>query len=256
MIRKAFACLALALAACGQADAPVQPVASEAAANPPAPTAPATPDLAACDAAHELDEGAGGNVQPIDVPATIRDIAAASPHELAILTRAGATVCINLSWIYGINDAEWLADDRLLGFATHGFEAFGYLVIDRQGRGTQTETGDRPVFSPSGMRFAAVQVSDSEWGGLEGFAVWDVTPDGVREVGRDATDWNAPNPPVYPAVFMEHPGEWAITRWHGEGCVGLAMTPYVQGPKAPPPAVRPFHAREADGWKVTPGPCP
>lgn len=241
----AVACAAL-LAGCGAqeasdvdegANAPQAAISAQAA--PPA--AAATPDLARCPARRLLEEGLRERTAPIPVPAEFSSLMASAMDNLAVVTLDGATVCVDSSWMEEIHDPRLSADGRFASFTWGGYEAYGHVIVDRSGRGQELDTGVAPVHSPSGRRFAAADLGEAGYGALNAFAVWQIEPTRIRELGKqeeipDATDWT-------------------IDRWVGERCVELTAIPwdgYTGEDGAPRDRYR---ARESSGWLIEPGGC-
>jgi hypothetical protein len=241
---------ALALAGCdAEATAPAAPL--SATVSPDAASA-AAPDIARCDAEHVKNEDEPLPGDPVVIPKAFGGIAKASALELALLTRSGATICDNNAWVSAIANMAWLREDRLLGWEWQGFEAYGYRVFDRAGQGSVIETGARPVFSPSGRRFASVEYSESGFGALSGFGVWEVRPDTLTQLGGDATVYEGEGETAVitePEVFTGTYGEWSISGWKGETCLGIEMRDQVGGRTT-------FHAAQSAGWRIAPGRCP
>lgn len=241
---------ALALAGCdAEATAPASP--QSATAWPDAASA-AEPDIARCDAEHVADEGDPLPGDPVSIPMAYRGIAKASAIELALLTQSGATICDNNAWVSAIANMAWLREDRLLGWEWQGYEAYGYRIFDRAGKGTVIETGERPVFSPGGQRLASVEYSDSGFGALSGYGVWEVRPDTLAQLGGDSTVFEGEGETARftePEVFTGTYGEWSISGWKGETCFGVAMRD-ADG------STTTFHAAERAGWRLAPGECP
>ena len=66
---------------------------------------------------------------------------------------SGTPACIDIA--YGEVDAwDTRAEGRLLGIGISGHEYNSYLLVDRNTGAAPVETGVKPVFSPSGRRFA------------------------------------------------------------------------------------------------------
>lgn len=229
-------------------------------AEPAAPTGTATPaaaprpDLARCHELHVPAEGYVYGEEPISVPADFAPFMAASATELAILTQGGSTICQNLGWISHFDISDRLMGERLVGLQYVGYESFGYLLVDRSGAGSITDIGSRPVFSPDGRRFAALQVSDSGWGGMEGFGVWDLAADGHRalllQVADRTNDWTLPAP------FSDRAQDWRLDSWQGNGCVAMSAVPLDAKTYQPLGGRRTYFASEANGWHVVAGACP
>jgi hypothetical protein len=216
-------------------------------------TAPpaAAPDIAFCDSQHVASEDDPLPGDPVTIPKAFDRIAKASAIELALLTQSGATICDNNVWVSAIANMAWLRTGRLLGWEWQGYEAYGYRIFDRAGQGTVIETGARPVFSPGGTRFASVEYSESGFGALSGYGVWEVRPDTLAQLGGDATVFEGEGETARftePEVFTGTYGEWSISGWKGETCVGIAM-------RGEDGSRTPFHAAESAGWRLAPGEC-
>lgn len=184
----------------------------------------------------------------ITLPKDWRRFAVVSKEWLTVRTKSGAIECVDLTWIGEMSGFETFGD-RFVGFEWEGFEAFGYVLVDRALTGTVIETGKRPEFSPHGHIMAALQHSESDWGLFNGFGVWEVHDSGLQ--ARYLTK-NLPRPTT----------DWRIDRWEEEdSCIHISAIPidrigdnwqnleqvkrdqYVSG----------FH----NGWEVQPGTtCP
>jgi hypothetical protein len=250
---RAITILSLAVLALAGCDAEANPPASPllATASPNAASL-AAPDIARCDAQHVASEDDPIPGDPVTIPKAFGRIAKASPAELALVTQSGETICDNNAWVSAIADMAWLREDRLLGWEWQGYEAFGYRIFDRAGKGSVIETGARPVFSPGGTRFASVEYSESGFGALNGYGVWEMRPDRLAQLGGDASVFEGEGETARftePDVFAGSYGEWSITGWKGETCVGIAMRD--EGGKRTM-----FHAAESADWRLAPGPCP
>jgi hypothetical protein len=212
----------LVLAACGRDPAQASGAATPAATPAPAPAAspPAqvtTPDLAACAAMPPVEGTEVERKGPLPVPAAITALVAADRTHLAVSTLAGGTTCIDTSWM---EDAQAMAlspDRRFLSFEWLGYETGGFVLVDRSGKGQSVETGARPVPSPSGRRLAAVEYSESGFGTLNGFALWEVRPQGLREAAR--------------LGFPEGLTEWRLDGWQGEDCLRLSAIRFENLPQ-------------------------
>lgn len=210
----------------------------------PTPTATPEPDLAACAKAEPVEERI--RTKPIPVPAAFRGLAASSMDHFAFTTAEGSTVCVDTTWLESIDDAQLSEDDRFASFGWLGYEAYGHVIVDRSGKGQVVDTGNPPVWSPGGKRFAAVDLSESGFGSLNAFAVWDVRPTGLRQIAEVSE-----GPPS---------GDWRIDGWQGESCVRLSLLPSDRYPedyrdmeKTPRD---PWFAAEANGWRPEAGSCP
>lgn len=237
------------LAACGDrgdptpAPTPTAAVGELAQVSPSATAAPEA-DLAACPRAPANEERMRS--RPIAIPAAFGRIARSDLDHIAVVTAEGVTVCVDTSWIEEISAPKASADDRFLSFAWQGYESFGHVVVDRSGKGQVIDTGETPRASPSGRRFAAVDLGEAGFGALNAFGVWDVRGVGLRQVADFAEGLPS--------------GDWRIDRWHGEDCIGLSLLPsdrfpedYADLAKAPRD---PWFAAARNGWRPAPGSCP
>ncbi|MGY6635730.1 MAG: hypothetical protein ACXIUO_01200 [Erythrobacter sp.] len=218
-------------------------------------SAPAAPDPSTCpppEYAYDAEEF-GPRTDPLVVPASIATIAATDNTNLAVTTLTGGQMCKDFSWAYNFsNEARSFLDGRLVALGWGAYEAFGTMLFDRAGKGTQVEVGEWPALSPSQMRIAALQLSQSGYGGLEGFAIWQITPSGLSEIHRlpdDHGTWEQ-----FPTYQDFH-----IDRWQGEGC--LLIYAFADDDLAAVDFDRarakrsPFHASERAGWQIVPGAC-
>lgn len=249
MIRGAWLVPLVLLSACGDADEPEvaaapTEVASEVAIAEPSAMATPEPDLTTCPKALNNEERMRS--KPLAIPAAFGQSAKADLDHIAVATEAGNTVCVDTSWIEEIASPKTSADNRFLSFAWHGYESFGHVVIDRSGKGQVIDTGETPRASPSGRRFAAVDLGEAGFGALNAFGVWDVRQVGLRQIAEVADGLPS--------------GDWRVAGWRGEDCVRLALLPSDRFPedvadldKAPRDA---WFASEKNAWKPMPGSCP
>lgn len=244
ILRFALLALPLLLAACNDAPAPTPAPSSAAslAAKPAAPAAPPQtspaqrPDPARCPALTRDDEnGLLERKAPLPVPPALAGVVAADMNQFAVTTLGGAQGCIDVRWMEQTGPLALSTDERFLTFAWQGYEAFGFVVFDRSGKGQEVDTGTQPAWSPSRARFAAVDLGEAAFGALNGFGVWDVQPAGIKELSIQAD-----------GLPM---GEWRITGWRGEQCVALTRQGY-EGPREN------WFASAAQGWKLQAGSCP
>lgn len=252
----AGALLALLLTGCDGARSPSpsesgSPVAASPVPAPPSPSPSATPpkpDLAACPKLERsTEDGLLERDKPLPIPSAFTGIMTADMNHFAVATLSGKTICVDVRWAEHIESIRPSRDQRFLGIEWMGYEAFGFVVVDRAGRGDQIETGTAPVWSSSGRRLAAVDLSESGFGELNAFAVWDVTPAGFKQVATVSDD---PLPR----------GDWRMGPWRGETCVSLSLVPSDREPeqasdmaKAPRDT---WFAAAANSWKPQPGTCP
>ena len=234
------------LAACGSQDASGETAQADgdqpgAATSPAAQIAQRGPDLASCPKREPVEEGLRQRAAAIAVPTPLAGVARADLDNIAVSTTAGATVCVDASWMESIRDAALSPDQRFASFGWDAYEAYGHVVVDRSGAGQAIDTGVVPLRSPAGKRFAAVEYSESGFGSLNAFAVWDIRETGVSEIAK-VEDL----PPDH--------SEWRLDRWAGEDCVELSAVAYADMPEdyrdiAKAPRQR-FVARSSGRWQV------
>jgi hypothetical protein len=143
--------------------------------------------------------------RPVAIPAALDDIVSATATTLTVQTFAAKPTCVDIGGL-DISELETFAADRLVGYSVQGNEYYGYEVVDRRVPGLFFQTGDRPLFSPSGKRFAAVQTSGAAFGNLEGLGVWEVGTDRARRL-------------FYLSAFFVPGVDAKIERWPDDGCV-------------------------------------
>lgn len=208
----------------------------------------AAPDIALCNAFPSDPEALGDREGALALPADWASMAMASRGWIAVKTEFDSTYCVDTGWMSDGKGFEGFGT-RFLGFAWEGTEAFGYILIDRAGQGRAIDTGARPVFSPDGSRFAALQRSDANARGFEGFAIWQVHD-------------NALNPYIVNAGPPLHPmHDWRVDRWEGGNCLHISAVAYESFggdwerlPSAPRSR---FVASAAKGWQIGAGQsCP
>lgn len=208
------------------------------------------PDLAACPKVRLEEEWPRRDV-PLAVPEPFQRLVKSDLNHFAVSTLEGGTVCLETKWMGQISDAK--KDGRFLSFAWDGVEAFGHILVDRAGAGTVIDTGNEPAFSPSGKFVAGLQVTEAGWGGLEGFAIWRVTPTGLAKHFTLVADKDG----LLPEVFRQEFAEWRIDSWVGEDCLAISAASWdaldAVGENFENAARTPFHARRDDGWAVKPG---
>jgi len=212
------------------------------------------PDLALCQSVPvaPMESEEFGPPEAIPVPDQFRHIVATDVTYIGVSTLSGSTVCADNSWTGEIANMEWFAGDALLGWQWWGYESFGYKIADRRGEGSIIDVGARPHFSPGGNRMASLQVSDAGWGGLEGFAVWQVTSDGLEPLSMQVAAENG----VLPQVMREPFGQWSFVGWRGEDCMQMVLDPYETFPPHPRgTARRIYFAHQGNGWQITEGRC-
>jgi hypothetical protein len=241
--------LAMVLAGCNKAADQASPAASASAAASASVAAVVTAsrgDLSACPKREPANAEGRQRKGAIPLPSSFAPYAASSEDNLAVSTLDGGTVCVDVSWTDSIEKPKVSADSRFLAFDWTGFEAFGHIVIDRSGAGQVLETGNATLAPPSGKRFAAIDLSESGFGGFNAFGVWQIDPAGLTQLAK------------YEAGLPS--GDWKVEAWQGDGCVLLSLLPSARMPEDAADfasATRdPWHAAEAKDWKPEAGPCP
>ena len=212
-----------------------------------APEAAARPDPAQCPKLKRDDEnGLLERKKPLPVPKALAAVAATDMNQLAVTTLDGKTGCVDVRWMEMVDGMALSKDKRFLSFGWDGYEAYGHVIVDRQAGGQSLDTGEAPVWSGSGQRLAAVDLSESAFGALNGFGVWDVTPQGFKQLAL-VTD-------ALPS------GDWRSEGWRGERCVALSLLPSERMPEdamAVDKAPRdPWFASESKQWNPQAGSCP
>ena len=230
------------LAGCGR-ETPTSPAATASAAAKDV----ARPDLARCEQfTREEGDPELQRKAALALPASFKPLAASDMDHIAVVTQGGATLCLDTRYMEAIAGAKATDDQRFLAFDWTGYEAFGHVVIDRTGAGQVLETGNPPLAAATAKRFAAIDLSESGFGGLNAFAVWDIEADGLRELAK-----------VTEGI---PPGDWRIEDWSGDVCVNLSVLPIEQQPAEAADFARatrdPWHAADDDGWKPAAGHCP
>ncbi|MBX3562407.1 MAG: hypothetical protein KF780_11420 [Sphingomonas sp.] len=152
-----------------------------------------------------------GRPKPVpDIPPALREIITeASAERLVIRGLGGAAIPVEIDWMEPLR-FDSFGDGRFVGFEYGGVEEFGYVLVDRAAAGEAAiiGTGQIPAFSPDGRWFAAVEMSGSGWGNLNGVALWEVLPD--RAARRLFSD-----------IFrMEQ--DWRIDGWARPDCVDFS----------------------------------
>lgn len=235
---------ALVLAACGSEPSGkdgTPEVAEQSEAMP----AGIAPDLAACPDREPGDEELRLRTEAISVPEALRGVVRSGMENFAVSTLSGGTVCVDASWMETVDNARLSADGRFASFDWHGYEAFGHVIVDRSGKGMAMDTGSAPLASPSGRLLAASDITESSYGPLNAFTVWQIDPEGIRQLAQHEN---------VPAAT-----DWKVERWAGETCVEMTAIPWEAyadpDPAENPPRER-FRARRQSGWSVEPGRCP
>lgn len=204
-------------------------------------TAPAAPNLAQC-GRYQPQEGDMELERkgPLPVPAALRPVMASSRDYVAVTTLTNTTLCLLAREWEQIAAPALSADRRFLGFAWSGYEAGGYILVDRAGKGSKVDTGARPVPSPSGKRLASIEWSESGFGSLNGILILDILPDRLKESGRIDEG-------------LENHDDWKIDRWAGDACFEVSAVPWSEnGSSAARPRERHAVRPGAHGWTLGP----
>jgi hypothetical protein len=208
--------------------------------------AKAAPDLSVCPAPQPVDPGTRLRTAPVAVPAALRGVMRSDMENFAFSTLGGGTVCVDASWIETLDNARLSAEGRFVSFDWFGYEAFGHVIVDRDGKGTVVDPGVKPLRSPSGKLLAAIDITESGYGPMNAFTVWQIDPASISQLAQIED---------VPAAT-----DWKVERWRGESCVELSAIPWEEYAADPEGAYvherEPFRARDADGWAVEQGRCP
>lgn len=194
----------------------------------------------------------GPREAPLTVATSIAAIAATDGTNLAVTRLGGGQLCHDVSWMYNFaKDSQTYANGRFVAIGYDGYEAFGTLLFDRAGSGPVLDTGNPPVFSPSGRLMAGLELTESGFGGLESFVIWQVEPGGLTERHRMADG---------ESLLAGDIIEFEAAVWRGEDCLDIAAyatedLAAVDWDKAKARRT-PFHAARGNGWRITAGSCP
>ena len=236
---------AVMLAACGSQSEPAEEPAKARAAPASDATVAEGPDLAKCPAPEPIDPGTRLRTEAIPVPAALSGVMRADMENLAFSTLGGGTVCVDASWMETLDNAGLSSDGRFASFDWFGYEAFGHVIVDRDGKGTVIDPGVKPIPSPSGKLLAAIDITESGYGPMNAFTVWQIDPAPISQLAQIEE---------VPAATA-----WKVERWVGENCVELSAVPWeaYSDPEesADPPRER-YHARTRGAWAVQSGRCP
>jgi len=112
------------------------------------------------------------------IPASLAGIVHAdSADRMVVKSLDGSEIPIDIEW-YEPDEFKLFAGERYLGYSYGGYEAYGYILVDRamSGKAAVIGTGREPVFSPDGRFLAAAESSESGYGNLNGVALWEMLP--------------------------------------------------------------------------------
>jgi hypothetical protein len=186
---------------------------------------------------------------PLPVPVRSRAVIAANRDFVAVRLLSGATLCLFAREWEAIEPPTLSPDGRFLGFGWGGYEAGGYMLIDRAGKGAKFDTGAKPVPAPNGKRLASVEWSESGFGSLNGVLVLDVLPGSLREAARISD-------------MPEGLTDWRFDHWRGDNCIEISALPFaaMTQPDGSAPAGTPrkrFTVQPKGAtWALTKAACP
>ncbi|MDE2597246.1 MAG: hypothetical protein KGL44_10250 [Sphingomonadales bacterium] len=241
-------------AGCKPADEPVAPASPAATTAAPAKPAvlasasptPVRPDLSQCETLPAGENEEPLRTKPLKLAPALAAIGATDMDRIAVTTLTGKTFCLDARFVGSISDQSVTPDGRFVLFGWNGYEAYGFKLIDRTGKGDAFDVGAKPVFSPSRKLIASVELSESGFGELSGFEVLAVNPTGLELKARLEDI-----PPLE---------DWRIDRWAGESCIELSGIPaervvqtehtQYKGIARDRYAARP----SADSWTLKPAP--
>ena len=201
-----------------------------------------------------LDEG--NELQrkgPVPVPAALRGFVHSGRTMLSVLNEAGtAATCVDIQWYETVDRMSAIKGNRMIGFEFTGNEVFGYVAVDRHGKGEEIATGAKPVFSPSGNRMAAAEYTQSGFENFNGVGIWEIGDAGTRSLFEMA-----------PGAAQQLPDAlgWWVEGWKGEECLALSMAPtdqpaVAEGEDAPPREQLPrkrFQLKQVGAtWRLSP----
>lgn len=168
-----------------------------------------------------------GRQKPVPtIPATLRQTVSTTNEWVSVRMNDGSQRRFGIGALT-IEEMESFQNGRFVGFKIFGNEEYGYILIDRAGRGEMAtvHTGGKPSFSEEGRHFAAAEISESGFGNLNGVALWGVEPTGVKRLFytdslRAGFNWRAEpfrGPTCVPVTAVEE--SWqpsAPDRWDAE----------------------------------------
>lgn len=152
---------------------------------------------------------------PPKIDRAFASIVSASRTVITVEGLVGKPACIELSWIDEVDQFSLSADKRFLDFGTDGFEAYGHILVDRR-NGQWVDTGDTPLLSDDETMVAAVQMTISQMGSLEGVGVWRVVPGGFVEVAK------IKDMPNLGGDYNLDSFVWGVDRWVGNRCAEIS----------------------------------
>jgi len=186
-----------ALAACDRSDS--QPAAAQ-----PVAGAPSSAVAQTC-AEFPKNPDAGEGTRPVKVPQQFASFVTASDTTLTVQRSSGTPACIDIGGV-DVESFDTFLDGRMIGAEIIGNEYNSYLLVDRNGTAAPVETGLKPVFSPSGRRFASVDISEAGFGAFEALGVWEVSDSTIRNL-------------VTLDDILGRGYDWKLVRWASDDCV-------------------------------------
>jgi len=187
----------LALAACNGSDG--QPSADQ-----PTTSAASAAATQTC-AEFPNNPDAGEGTRPVMILSQFASFVKASDTTLTVQRNSGPPACIDIGGV-DITSFDTFLDGRMLGVEIIGNEYNSYLLVDGDGTSAPVETGMKPVFSPSGRRFASVDISEAGFGAFEALGVWEVNGNAIRNL-------------VKLEDILERGYDWKLVRWASDDCV-------------------------------------
>jgi len=206
----------LALAACDSSN-------SDQAAAQPTTAAPSAAAAQTC-AEFPKNPDAGEGTRPVMILSQFASYVKASDTTLTVQRNSGSPACIDISGV-DITSFDTFLDGRMLGVEIIGNEYNSYLVVDRDGTAAPVETGVKPVFSPSGRRFASVDISEAGFGAFEALGAWEVDGNSTRNL-------------VTLQDILDRGYDWKLVRWASDDCVVFST---AADPSGVDLAARKFH---------------
>jgi hypothetical protein len=197
--------------------------------------------------------------RPLPVPAGWRKVMATNRDFMAVTTIAGKTLCLFTREWESIDPPTMTNDSRYVRFGWSGYEAGGFILIDRAGTGAVFDTGARPVSSHSGRRLASVEWSESGFGSLNGILLLGLDRSSLVSLGEGAETLREL------ARITDLPQgltDWRMDGWRGDGCFNISALPFAAMTRpdgsAPPGTPRRRFSVQAKGsaWTLQKGLCP
>jgi hypothetical protein len=147
----------------------------------------------------------GEGTRPVAVPPQLASYVQASDTTLTVQRSSGKPACIDIGGV-DVDSLDSFLDGRLIGATIFGNEYNSYLLVDRNTGAEPVETGVKPTFSPSGRRFASVDISEAAFGAFEALGVWEVTDTSIRNL-------------VKLEDLLGRGNDWRLERWGSEDCI-------------------------------------